>query len=359
MRPRRRASGSSRAGKTSLIHSVLPMRDTGGKALEATTSLEYKFTRYGLRRSSRQALAHVWELGGGKSHLKLMDIAINTDTLRNTMVVVVVDMSDPRRAYEDAIFWLAAAQRRAKTVVEKLAKRFAKAPRVMAARAASRLGSGHQDAPKLSRSLLLVPVTIVCCKFDKFKDAPVEKLRVASRAFRTAAHCAGANLVYVDKSDSATRASLRGVIARFLEENPDKQQQTQPKNGAGAPVARGRKRPDAKTQDINAVYVGAGDDTLDDIGTVSGAPVVSAESLREEWADAVRKQFKAQPDAPGGATAASEPEREELRLSDEPTVDSILKQLNAKEAQRQRQAKLKSKMKAADTRTRQPGRSRR
>jgi len=332
--------GGTGAGKTTIVQTLLYREGgagtSGGTAApEPTTSLDYRFLRRVVSGGNRK-LAHVWELGGGRSLVRLLDIAINLSTVEKTGIVVVADLSRPAETLVDLEFWLSAALRRVKEVLEKITRR-PKLPAILEARAQARLGETHRDAASLSGRLSPVPVLIVANKFDKLKNDGLENLKVAARTLRAIAHCAGASLVYVDKSDGTTRQALLAHLSQ-LQQHQRGELKNKIRDHDSKSVAR-RGAPVLKIRDIEALSVAIGQDSLRDIGVSSVLPTVSTQTLLDEWKSKFKARFKLSKGNEGKGTAPSD-----VKLAPEPAVDSILTQVNAQAKQKERAAALARKM---------------
>lgn len=77
-----------------------------------TTSLDYKYLRSSVGMSLKKDLSHFWELGGGRALVNLLDIALTADRLRDSFVVIVLDLSKPWRVLADATYYLDLVRKR-------------------------------------------------------------------------------------------------------------------------------------------------------------------------------------------------------------------------------------------------------
>eukprot|EP00472_Partenskyella_glossopodia_P010535 CAMPEP_0197523750 /NCGR_PEP_ID=MMETSP1318-20131121/8622_1 /TAXON_ID=552666 /ORGANISM="Partenskyella glossopodia, Strain RCC365" /LENGTH=384 /DNA_ID=CAMNT_0043076541 /DNA_START=25 /DNA_END=1179 /DNA_ORIENTATION=+ len=326
--------GGKGAGKTTIVQTFVfreggAGRSGGDSAPEPTTSLDYRYLRTGFRASSdfKQTITHVWELGGERALSRLLDIAVNTDTVQKTGIVIVADLSRPKETLSDVHFWLAAAKRRVTDILDKLKNKKPKVPFEMAARARGRLGASHPDLAALEGQICAVPILIVANKFDQFKSTSVEKLRVVARTLRAIAHCAGAGIVYVDKTDGASRQSLLAHLSRI--QRMQRGVIDRKKDASMIP----------QTKDIQKLSISFGQDSLADIGPASVIPTVSPQTMLDEWTQQYRKHFPASKgnDACGDSKAS-------VHLDAEASVDAVLQQMNIQAKQAARGAALKKKL---------------
>jgi len=326
--------GSQGSGKTTIVQTLLFREGGAGKsggdsAPEPTTSLDYKFLRQ--RAGSKLRPTHIWELGGGRSLVKLMDISINADTVQHTGVVIVADLSKPETMIQEVKFWLQAAKKRVKEILDKVAQRRPQVLGLLARRTRERIGENHADFAALEKRLCPVPIVLVANKFDKFKNSPTEKLRIAARTLRALAHCSGASLVYVDKSVGRTRQVLLSHLAAL--------QRTQ----RGEPPLREKKEGAKFTaptnmSDLEALSVSFGEDSIQTIGATSNLPSVSPNSLVEEWLSNYRLAFPLKGKREAKVTASEGTTTGDIKLDPEPRVDALVQEMNAKIKQQQRAA---------------------
>lgn len=96
--------GGKQSGKSTLLHAYM-FKDKVGTTPNSTSSLEYKYTRSSVGMNDRE-LTHIWELGGGRSLVNLLNIAIHAESVREMMLMIVVDLSAPSRVMDDLMYWI-------------------------------------------------------------------------------------------------------------------------------------------------------------------------------------------------------------------------------------------------------------
>lgn len=90
--------GSKDAGKTSLIQRFLERDETP----KPTVGLDFCYGRKSKQNNMSQVkdVAQIWELGGGSSMSKLLDVVITPSNIRKLSVVLVLDLSKPDQLWE-------------------------------------------------------------------------------------------------------------------------------------------------------------------------------------------------------------------------------------------------------------------
>lgn len=55
-----------------------------------------------------QSTFQLWEIGGGRTMVRMTDICLTPESVQRAMAVIVVDLSKPTRVVDDLQFWLGA-----------------------------------------------------------------------------------------------------------------------------------------------------------------------------------------------------------------------------------------------------------
>jgi len=273
---------------------------------------------------------------------KLLDIAVNAETVPKSGIIIVVDLSKPCEMIDDLNFWLRAATRRVREILDKVAQKKPRVPKMLMERAQARLGEKHQDALALQKRICSIPLLIVANKFDKFKNVGVEKLRVAARTLRAIAHCNGAGLVYVDKSVSGTRQALLAHLAKLqrIQRGEEEKESKRLRKKDAVPM---------NIKDLEAVSISMGEDSLKEIGTPSNLPRYNAKTLLDDWLSTYRETFPKSPSKSAAEMRAEDSNN--VELDPEAAVDTMLTQKNVQVKQMQRGNALARKMAAAGGKT--------
>jgi len=340
--------GAKASGKTTVIETII--NRTGGSskthsgAPDPTTSLDYRYMGQGLRSGAHVLLTHIWELGGGQSLTKLVDISINTDSLERSGVVIVLDLSNPKSILADITYWIAVISKRISDVIDKISARRPKAAETLRAKAQNRVGgSKHLDIQSLQKSLCPLPILIVANKFDKFRDNSVEQLRSVAGLLRSFALIYGGALIYVSKSDSSSRQALLAHICEI--------QRLQ----RGVQEKKSNKKPPLNTRDVDTLSVPFGADSLQALGGPNSAGALQPEVVLSEWSKHFKKVFQLKNTKDGGESENSNSNLN-LNLNSEAAVDSMLQQCNIKAKRRIQREALARKMANAKAAESRPGR---
>ncbi|KAL8611152.1 hypothetical protein ACOMHN_064442 [Nucella lapillus] len=213
--------GSKNAGKTSIILRFLD-RD---EAPKATVALEYTFGRRA--KGHNVDVGHIWELGGGTWLSKLMDIPLNPDSIRHTALFVVLDLSQPQELWYTLETLLQSARARVETVVNEMKTSDPDLKDKLLKAAWERVGEEHPD--KSMMDPFLIPLVIVCSKYDLFQDFDSEKRKVICKTLRFVSHIYGASLQFFSVKQEQLVSRMRALISHHLfGTTPSKSMQTEP-----------------------------------------------------------------------------------------------------------------------------------
>uniref|UniRef100_A0A7S0HWD4 Cytoplasmic dynein 2 light intermediate chain 1 n=1 Tax=Hanusia phi TaxID=3032 RepID=A0A7S0HWD4_9CRYP len=226
--------------------------------LQPTTALDYSFARtVDKGKTGTKDVAHFWELGGGTSLPDLLDVPLNENNLKSTVLVIVADLSKPNEVMACVQFWLRKLEKRMQALEQicKKEPKLAKLFDMLRERSIKRFGEGgekHKDMQgPLSHMFKVhaVSVVIVANKYDEFAQKAPELKRVMSRTLRFVAHINGASLVYTSQNEKQLISNFRQVVSQYLFK--------------GQQVRR-----DLKVVDhLKPLMVPAGSDLILDIGT--------------------------------------------------------------------------------------------
>jgi hypothetical protein len=64
-----------------------------------------------------QSTFQLWEIGGGRTMVRMADICLTPESVQRAMAVVVVDLSKPARVVDDLQFWLGALKAQVRTLL--------------------------------------------------------------------------------------------------------------------------------------------------------------------------------------------------------------------------------------------------
>ena len=246
--------GPAGAGKTARIQVMLGDRDAGSFApagegdgsgrrrreTKPTQALEYTFGRRVVGASLDAAVAHIWEMGGGRMGLgSLLEVALPPARAASGCVVVVVDLLRPAELAATAHAWLELVAGHA------INKRAARAGSARGGRVWARYGDNHPDALALRAGA--IPIVLVAANYDGVSSSELQAQRVAAGTLRVLAHVYGATLVYSALSSRSSIKRLKNVLNHY---------------GFGMPLAG-----EPVTDHTKAVYVPAGSDSFEDIGS--------------------------------------------------------------------------------------------
>eukprot|EP00960_Hanusia_phi_P028214 747261-Hanusia_phi.AAC.4 len=215
--------GTMSSGKSTLIRRFKNAEKDD--ELQPTTALDYSFARtVDKGKTGTKDVAHFWELGGGTSLPDLLDVPLNENNLKSTVLVIVADLSKPNEVMACVQFWLRKLEKRMQALEQicKKEPKLAKLFDMLRERSIKRFGEGgekHKDMQgPLSHMFKVhaVSVVIVANKYDEFAQKAPELKRVMSRTLRFVAHINGASLVYTSQNEKQLISNFRQVVSQYL-----------------------------------------------------------------------------------------------------------------------------------------------
>ncbi|XP_014679523.1 PREDICTED: cytoplasmic dynein 2 light intermediate chain 1-like [Priapulus caudatus] len=300
--------GSQNSGKTS-IGLRLSERDEQAKP---TTALEYTYSRLSRGAKLTRDVLHIWELGGGTSLTKLLEVPINPSTLFSLSIGIVIDLSQPEVMWVTLETLLQALNLRLDQVFKEIGSSNTDLTNMLKRQAMKRIGDDHRDIDMLNP--FPVPLVIIGSKYDIFQDKfDSEKRKVICKTLRFLAHINGAALHFcstkIDGLMQRTRAllAMSAFPATLSKQNDSKEKK----------VLLDHNKP---------VIVPFGMDSMEMIGSpllpAGDISQVTARTPLELWKNSYTSFFPQQ--------SSAAPLRQEDPTSDpqysEPTIDAVRRQ---------------------------------
>lgn len=240
--------GPKQSGKSTVVNLFLnPNKKDKPKP---TVAMEYTFGRRSAGSGGVRDIAHIWELGGGRKLSELIRVPIDVERVTNLMVIVVVDLSSPAKAFSTAQWWIDLVRRRVRETIEEL-KRTRQGQKRAAAlmeAARGRFPNGHPDSSSIDISP--VPLVLLANKYDLFANEDPAKRRVLMSALRHLAHVNGASFYCCSTKDKTLQSYYRSLMNNKC---------------FGVRLTRGKQLDPSKP-----VVVNAGGDSLEQIGAPRG-----------------------------------------------------------------------------------------
>lgn len=200
--------GSKNSGKTSIILRYLDRDETP----KPTVALEY---RYGRRtRGQNVDVGHIWELGGGSSLSKLMDVPIAAESINCTTLFIVLDLSQPQELWFTLETLLQTAKAQLEAAINDLKSTDPEARAKLQKAAWERVGEDNPDKQLIDP--FLIPLVIVGSKYDLFQDLESEKRKVICKTLRFVAHTFGATLQFFSNKQEQLVNRMRSLISHHL-----------------------------------------------------------------------------------------------------------------------------------------------
>ena len=158
-------------------------------------------------------LAHLWELGGGTSLIKLVETPITAGAIRTLAVVIVIDLSAPNQLWATLETSLTVVRERINRIMSDFTAKDSRLPQHMKKKAWAKYGDDHPDKDILDPCP--VGLAIVGTKYDLFQDFEPEKRKIVCKTIRFVAHVNGASVVFTsDKTESLVHR-CRALLANL------------------------------------------------------------------------------------------------------------------------------------------------
>lgn len=200
--------GGKNSGKTSIILRFLDRNE----APKPTVALEYTYGRRAKGHNMAKDIGHIWELGGGTWLSKLLDIPLNRDTILNTTLFIVLDLSNPAEMWFTLETLLTAAKARVEAVIKEM--NHPNIAETLRKRTWDRVGQDNADKSMLDPFPL--PLVIVGSKYDLFQDFDSEKRKVICKTLRFVAHTNGATLQFFSLKIEQLSSKLKALMTNHL-----------------------------------------------------------------------------------------------------------------------------------------------
>ena len=230
--------GERKSGKSSITQNFL--LQSSDEAPKATVALEYKYAR-----STTDAVAHIYELGGGRLLANLVNFPITTETVQTLIIIITLDLSIPYKVLDSLLYWLHIIRTRIEEV------------------------SGIKPNKSKNKSEPGYKILVIANKYDVFANQESENRKWMSRVLRFFCLKNKAALFYSSGSDNRLTGAIRQTIAHYLfDENCRKFDQR---------------------DHSNALQISEGVDSFEAIGPPPGGKNV--ENPEDEWKKALVKTF--------------------------------------------------------------------
>ncbi|XP_067938726.1 cytoplasmic dynein 2 light intermediate chain 1-like isoform X2 [Watersipora subatra] len=314
--------GDKDSGKTTLVLRFLDRDETP----KPTTALEYTFGRRAKGHNSVKAVGHIWELGGGASLCKLIDIPINPQAILDSSIVLVLNLSTPNDMWSTLELLLSYLNSRVEQCITEANRKDSSVWDKLKKSTRERLGGDHMDDDLLEP--FRVPLVIIGTKFDLYQELDPEKKKVIAKTLRFVAHTYGASLFFTSAKIESSLNKIRSVMSSLL---------------FGTQTNRAVQMDHGKP-----LAIPAGSDSLQNIGSppISESDIgsVSARNPLELWKQAFSKYFpqndirnKLQDD-PSKDVQFSEPLIDKLRLEKDDELERYRKASERKMVELEKQA---------------------
>eukprot|EP01002_Notosolenus_urceolatus_P003190 NODE_1839_length_1285_cov_57.241909_g1522_i0.p1 GENE.NODE_1839_length_1285_cov_57.241909_g1522_i0~~NODE_1839_length_1285_cov_57.241909_g1522_i0.p1 ORF type:complete len:369 (+),score=134.30 NODE_1839_length_1285_cov_57.241909_g1522_i0:61-1167(+) len=204
--------GNKGVGKSTLVQRFIKREDTTEPL--PTVALEYN---HGKKEERNQVkMAHFWELGGGQQLASLLDVCITPENIHTVLVMIVVDLSDPKSVFSSLLFWIHRLKKRVSERFIKMKSRGSSTPGKMLSRMQKRFGEKHPDLEANKIQLIGIPMIIVGTHYDKFKDESAQTLTMMAKTMRYWAHTYAAVLIWLSVKDEKDMVKYRQLLNHLI-----------------------------------------------------------------------------------------------------------------------------------------------
>lgn len=204
--------GDSQCGKSTLIQTFLkPAGKEVAKDPKPTFALEYNFARrkHPTNSNGPKMVTHMWELGGDIYEPSLLDIPLAIRTISTASVVICCDLSKPQNVFSSLYRWLNLLN---EIMTKKRSELQITNQNIITSMTEASLSSYAENPDKSKVKPSIIPVYIVCSKYDSFKNLDIAKRRALLIVIRFIAHFYGATVVSTSSAESAHKEAFRNFL---------------------------------------------------------------------------------------------------------------------------------------------------
>lgn len=164
-------------------------------APKSTVALQSTYAKH---QDNQKEICNIYELGGGRNQVNLIEVAFNEKRFDRTVFVITVDLSKPGSALHNLQYWINIVREASTKLFQKLQT---SNPELAShvEKLVNEKWKAHEDARRVYA--LLVPIVIVGTKYDVLAQHESEKLKWICRAMRYFAHVNGADLVFTQMKE--------------------------------------------------------------------------------------------------------------------------------------------------------------
>ena len=197
--------GSKKSGKTSIFTTLTSNNASLNNDYTPTFGINYGFMRY-QHSTSKKQIINIYEIGGGIENLSLLKTIINTQSISNTLIFLVLDFEKPDSVLEHFLSFIKQLKDLLTDIIDKDAIK-------------EIIQVKEQLLPKtINKNLIsLFPcdISVIRNKYDIFEKIDAEKLKWAAKALRYFSLINGINLIYHSTKDIKLTNILHSTVTHF------------------------------------------------------------------------------------------------------------------------------------------------
>ena len=181
--------GEKGSGKSTIV-AALTGEDAKAER-KSTAGMDYKFAIKKIE--SKKCVGNFHEIGGGRLLSDLLSTALNSKKIKDIVLVITIDMSQPDTALQHLNFWTHKSAESVNFALDSLSNSDPTLANEIRSRSAFKW-EDHVDAKRINP--IGIPTIIVGTKYDVFGIEESENKKWMCRALRYNAHVNGCDLTF-------------------------------------------------------------------------------------------------------------------------------------------------------------------
>jgi len=156
-----------------------------------------------------KSIAHFWEIGGHFLESGLLEIPITTLTMKNSVIVIVCDLSKPHNCIVSLLRSISSIREIITKRMNELQASNVNQVHELKEGIANQF-KGHKDGNRIRPTD--IPLVIIANKHDTIRSMSLAERKALIQGLRFVAHYFGASLLTVSSNDSNMREMFRGLM---------------------------------------------------------------------------------------------------------------------------------------------------
>jgi GTPase SAR1 family protein len=197
--------GDKGSGKTNLFNTFL--QSTSAKSTYTPTcGINYSYMRY-QPSSTKKLILNLYEIGGGLNEINLIRTILTDKNLRNTIIVINIDLSKPREILNCLKNYL----KQLNAIIKEIADQDTIIDIIENKK--SKYKDTYSNSAEFKRiNIFPAEIIVVGNNYENFEVIDLEKIKWTSRCLRFFCHTNSLSLVYFKKNDTKNVKILNNLI---------------------------------------------------------------------------------------------------------------------------------------------------